>query len=537
MKHLFNNLVIIILLFGTTIYLSSCRKETTIPVVTTTSVTDITQTTASSGGTVTDDGGAAVENRGVAWSTAHNPVVGIVYTRDGVGTGSFLSKIKGLSGNTTYYVRAFATNNAGTGYGNEVSFTSNDISIASVITTNVTAITSTTAVSGGKIPSEGGTTVTEWGVCWSTFQNPVTTDQVIRMKYDPDVDIITDTTFTDILTGLTPGTTYYVRAYAVNSVGTAYGNNVTFTTSSEHGSSSPRISDFPGGVRYDAAGFSIGTFLYVGLGYNDGDIPMKDFWEWNQATGLWTRKADYPGNSTGGAVGFSIGKKGYIGTGSNRNTNGLTNEFWEYDPANNSWIQKASISGTSGRAYAVGFSIGNKGYIGTGFLSDNILGLYSNDFWEWDQATNIWTKKADFPGNARSSAVGFSIGNKGYIGTGNNDKTSFKDFWEWDQASNVWTQKADFAGTPRLSAVGFSIGDKGYIGTGINFGTPVNFMKDFWEWDQKTNAWIQKSDFAGNARASAIGVSIGNKGYIGTGSDGNTNYAFQDFWEYAPPPM
>ena len=109
----------------------------------------------------------------------------------------------------------------------------------------------------------------------------------------------------------------------------------------------------------------------------------------------------------------------------------------------------------------------------------------------------------------------------------------YKDFWEWDQATNVWTQKADFAGTSRFAAVGFSIVNKGYIGTGINYGTPSNINKDFWEWDQATNLWTQKANFAGNARSSAVGFSIGNNSYIGTGygSDGNV---LQDFWEYDP---
>src|SRR5687768_11906654 len=75
-----------------------------------------------------------------------------------------------------------------------------------------------------------------------------------------------------------------------------------------------------------------------------------------------------------------------------------------------------------------------------------------------------WTQMANFGGTARWRAVGFSIGTKGYIGTGN-DGVDKNDFWEWDQATNVWTQKANFTGTARSGAVGFSIGTKGYIGT------------------------------------------------------------------------
>jgi N-acetylneuraminic acid mutarotase len=536
MKTSYNISVIVILLSGTAIYLPSCKKEAAIPVVTTSIVKDITQTTALSGGTVTDDGGASVLNRGVAYSTSHDPEVGYTYTKDGAGTGSFSSKITGLSGSTTYYVRAFATNSAGTGYGNEVSFKSNEISVATLTTINVTAITSTTATSGGKIPSSGGTPITEWGICWSNSHNPIITDQVIKIKMDQLEDVVPDTAFTVNLSGLIPGTTYFVRAYAINSVGAAYGNEVTFTTSAEQQGLLHQIANFPGGPRYNAAGISIGTKFYLGLGYDDGDNPRRDFWEWDQATDVWTKKADYPGTATGGAVGFSIGTKGYIGTGSNFSTVQATNEFWEYDPATNTWAEKSSLPDAYGRAWAVGFSIGTKGYIGTGFWFNGTTGSYYKDFWEWDQVTNVWTKKADFPGNAQTQAVGFSIGNKGYIGTGSGAGQALcKDFWEWDQATNTWTRKADFGGASRALAVGFSIGNKGYIGTGYTVvGNTENLYKDFWEWDQATNVWIQKTDLAGDPRASAIGFSIGNKGYIGIGTGGNITYAFRDFWEYDP---
>ena len=126
-----------------------------------------------------------------------------------------------------------------------------------------------------------------------------------------------------------------------------------------------------------------------------------------------------------------------------------------------------------------------------------------------------WTKKADFLGTSRRDAVGFSIGNKGYIGIGSNlnGSGSLKDFWEYDPVSNIWTQKADFSGIERWEAVGFSIGDKGYIGFGTS---PVDewFVnpQDFWEYDQVSNTWTKKADFPGLGRRSAVGFSIGNKG-------------------------
>ncbi|MCK7537150.1 MAG: hypothetical protein MZV63_42390 [Marinilabiliales bacterium] len=146
-----------------------------------------------------------------------------------------------------------------------------------------------------------------------------------------------------------------------------------------------------------------------------------------------------------------------------------TNELWEYDAAANVWTQKSSLPASSLRYFPAVFSIGSKGYIGLGRgsqVGNNIVSY--NDFWEWDQATDVWSRKADFPGQGRFGAASFAIGNRGYIGTGaiNWDEPLLTEFWEYDQMSNNWTRKADFAGSARVYAIGFSINNKGYIGAG-----------------------------------------------------------------------
>src|SRR4051812_2919784 len=109
-------------------------------------------------------------------------------------------------------------------------------------------------------------------------------------------------------------------------------------------------------------------------------------------------------------------------------------------------------------------------------------------------AQDTWTQKADFGGGAGTGLVGFSIGSKGYFGTGVDViENHLRAFWEYDPATDTWTQKADFGGTGRAYAVGFSIDSKGYVGTGeILF---VGELKDFWEYDPATNTWTQKADF------------------------------------------
>ena len=195
-----------------------------IPMVTTTAITSITQTTATSGGNVTADGGATITVRGICWNTAGNPTTADNKTTNGTGTGSFISSLTGLTGNTPYYVRAYATNSQGTAYGEQVAFTTGQtVTQPTVTTTSITAITQTTATGGGNVTADGGATVTVRGICWNTNPNPTTANNKTTNGTGTG-------SFTSNLTGLTANTPYYVRAYATNSLGTAYGNQVAFTT-------------------------------------------------------------------------------------------------------------------------------------------------------------------------------------------------------------------------------------------------------------------------------------------------------------------
>ncbi len=196
------------------------------PTVTTKSVSNISQGSASCGGNVTNNGGAEVTKRGVCWSTSQNPTTSNSHTTDGSGNGEFTSSITGLSANTKYYVRAYATNSAGTSYGEEKSFyTSQNQNEPTVTTKNITNITETTASCGGNVTNDGGAEVTERGVCWSISQNPTVNNNHVSSGSG-------NGEFSCSMTDLSPNTTYYVRAYAKNSLGIGYGEEKSFKTSS-----------------------------------------------------------------------------------------------------------------------------------------------------------------------------------------------------------------------------------------------------------------------------------------------------------------
>ena len=207
--------------YGNELTFTSLAK---LPTVTTKPVTAITSLGATSGGTITNTGGATHSEKGVVYATTTNPTVSNNKSVDNTVGLDWISTLTGLTGNTKYYIRAYATNVIGTAYGVLDSFTT--LPIAPIITTNsVTTITDTSAVSGGNISSDGGSAITARGIVWNKTGNPIVGTDSIRTDASS-----TTGSYTLNLDSLNSGITYYVRAYAINAIGTSYGNQLTFTT-------------------------------------------------------------------------------------------------------------------------------------------------------------------------------------------------------------------------------------------------------------------------------------------------------------------
>lgn len=235
-------------------------QPSTAPVVSTKVVTAVGMSSVTTGGNVTSEGSASVTGRGVCWSTSQRPTIADSKSEDGAGLGDFTSTINNLQPGTRYFARAYATNSHGTSYGAQVSFrtTFSDAS-PTVTTTDVSSITAGRAVSGGEVASAGGAAVFARGVCWSTSNPPTIENRRTRDGRGPG-------SFASHITGLNENTTYYVRAYAVNVLGVAYGDTVEFTTTARPSITgfSPSAGTEGDSITITGAGFENVTQVFFG---------------------------------------------------------------------------------------------------------------------------------------------------------------------------------------------------------------------------------------------------------------------------------
>lgn len=305
-----------------------------------------------------------------------------------------------------------------------------------------------------------------------------------------------------------------------------------------------RKTDFPGVARYKPVAFSIGTKGYMGTGASSSaftpTVQYKDFWEYDQATNAWTQKADFGGTVRSAAIGFSIGSKGYLGSGITVPTspNQEVYDFWEYDPATNIWTQKTDCPGSGGasRRYEhFCFSDGvSYGYFGNS---------YYKAFYRYNPGPDTWTTLANFPGVAREQPTSVWIGGKGYVGLGlsMDGSTDFKDWWEYDPAGG-WGRKADFLCgpvTPYYGSTVFASALACYFLGGFHLGG--NTGNHFYKYTVLTDTWVEL-DYVPPYYGAPIssnygkGFTINGKGYAympaGWYFDGSWHTGSNQFWEY-----
>lgn len=325
-----------------------------------------------------------------------------------------------------------------------------------------------------------------------------------------------------------------------------------------------KMATYNGHVRAYASSFTIGTKGYLCGGFRGSNREyLNDLWEFDMngsSRGVWTQRASMIiGNDTikgrKAAVGFAVAGKGYVTTGSVKN--GSSSDFvdntFQYDPDTNTWTEVDPFAGGA-RNGALAFSIGNYGYVGTGFNDANSTNIgYMVDFYRFDPTAasgSQWTQVSGFGGEKRRYGTAFVINDVAYICCGESNSTNVVDFWKFD--GTTWTRLRDIADTSdgdydddytitRYGAVSFAINGYGYVATGYRSGV----MGDYWKYDPTEDLWYGDSDddfttlsdvhnypSGASSRCGAVSFSNGSRGFVLTGQSGGTY--FDDVYELLP---
>ena len=329
----------------------------------------------------------------------------------------------------------------------------------------------------------------------------------------------------------------------------AYSGNIQIRVADQYTISSDEFTylpwrqrkDFEGVGRRFALAEAIGDKIYMGLG-NSG-VAKKDFWEYTPKTDIWIQLPDFIGTARHGMFHFILNEKLFVGGGRDYLSDTGPNDLFQFDSTTNTWTQLNDFPGNPNqvRQFATTFTCNGKAYVYSGYPAHANQELH-HDLWEYDPKTDEWEEKSVFGQLGRASAVAFSIGNKGYVTTGIDiDDNRYRDVWEYDPQSDSWAEKEPLPqGMERYGSFGFSLNGKGYLGMGLDGN--YNIFDDFWEFDPNANngmgSWRSITPFPNNTnRQWPFATATENgKAYIGLGLE-YVNYVFEfplDIWEYTP---
>jgi uncharacterized protein (TIGR02145 family) len=303
-------------------------------------------------GAVVHTGKDEITEHGFCWSQSGGPTL---EEDTAVGLGplsepdSFAITVTGLDAGATYFVRCFVTTGEGTVYSEDKSFTTPGADLPEVTTSAVTHIGQDSAQSGGTVTDDGGDSITARGVCWDTSASPT-------IAANHTTDGTGSGTFTSAITGLSPATQYHVRAYATNARGTAYGNDVSFTTLTGPGST---VTDYDGNV-YQTVQIGEQVWMAENLKtthYADGSaIPLVEgTTEWDNLTPsdkayCWYDNSTANRDTYGGLYTWAGAMNGAAGSSANPSgVQGVCPDGWHL-PSDAEWTELTDYLGGSGVA-------------------------------------------------------------------------------------------------------------------------------------------------------------------------------------------
>ncbi|MCB9285102.1 MAG: hypothetical protein H6563_13585 [Lewinellaceae bacterium] len=452
------------------------------------------------------------------------------------------SEILELDPATSYRIIAYATIGEKIFYSPSVS---NVTGTAKIFTDDFAYTEGDTIHLKGRLEDlKGGLKAIERGFCWSSINpEPVLRDTFVNLG-----TTYSDGPFETTISGLINDTAYHFRAYAILSKGleldTIFGKTKFFDGDLKNAWT--RKAPFPGGPRIHAVSFVIDDQAYVGGGKDPSGTIRYDFYRYDPWTDSWAAIDSFPGEigtspyyAISALSGFSIGGKGYVGYPSSLFSYS-PQEGWNPVEIHDFYSCYTGPLSSGGITEIQSIVIEDKACFIESFLTgDGVLYGFMNVF---DPQTDSVTCLCSNSFSVPTDFVSFSIGSNGYLGLGKTGEFGGDPFQQI-QKFNTSTACA-FSGVPdlpiilniRYGGLGLSIGDRAYLG----FGKDINniIKSDLWEYQSGSDLWTAKNGFPGTPRAKPVGFSCRGRAYVGLGSASGNPLQYladlADFYEYDP---
>ena len=461
---------------------------------------------------IEDEGDTPITVRGVCWSETPNPTIknDTIVIRSG--DKSFSGSIKGLKSRVTYYARAYATNDSGTEYSNEVKFETENNMPEIEIEVDASSISDGNAMLRGNIKKIGMGSIDIFGFCYSTNPNPT----LINISKEISKEGQMEGPFSGVITELKGNTTYYVRAFLKNTSGVvAYSEQQAIVKTP---SMFTKMTSFTGDVRVmpnSSAYFSIGSIGYM-IGGDLGTKYTNELVAYNSMANRWDKLLPMPGADSERTwqTAVAVGNVAYVLGGIDK-ANNLTNKLYRYLPYNNDWESVTAPSGPAPLRSAIGCSVGSDAYF-IGGRRDTVM----DEVWSLNASGSSWTRKNKFPVK-QYAGIAVTIDNVVYAGLGLSNlsgTTSNKRLWKSSDNLSTWTELAPLSqGGIIRGAVVYD--ESIYV---------VDSTGSLWKYSVEENRWYEKAKLGDQQHCMFL---LDGKIYIGMGSSYTTLYQYNPAWD------
>ena len=485
------------LLIGLFIF-QSCLDDPTIPdeifnarapVVETSSVESYSSTNITVSGVVLQDNGAEVTEKGICWSTSSQDSTNNKKVPAGAGLGSFTVEVKGFSVDTIYYLRAYAINAKGTAYGQEVI---KHIALPTVKTSIFNDNKDGKAKVGGIVIDMGYSEITARGICWSFSNEPTIQDNVFN--FTPGTGA-----FSGYLEKINGGKIYHIRAFATNSIGTSYGEEVIFPAPPVFTDMAPFTSYRPTG----AAAFSSYGRAYL-VGGDVGQSYSNIVWEFDPISNSWRDRNIFPLGGRKFVTAFSTDATAYL-LGGLVNPGQPTTEFYKYKVSLNEWEILPPFPGTP--RWSAKATVQSKGSVTYGYvIGGRTTNAILNEVWRYNINSGQWQQIENFP-TSQYGGIVLSKNDTIFAGLGQTgESTSTKTLWISSGDMSTWKEETEIPNLAGTISSGVILNDLLYV---------IDSNNRIWEYNIKQKVWTLKNTLEGSLNGGHSMLMLNSSIYIG----------------------